>query len=74
MRGVRFVWMIAATLCLITGPGDAECRRETGYAVPSLAECNALRQAYDVHVRETISATRAKVTFFHVQCVRGPNL
>ena len=43
--------MIAATLCLITGPGDAECRRETGYAVPSLAECNALRQAYDVRVR-----------------------
>ena len=59
------MWMIAATLCLITGPGDA---------VPSLAECNALRQAYDVHVRETISATRAKVTFFHVQCVRGPNI
>jgi len=66
--------MIAATLCMITGPGEAECRRETGYAVPSLAECNALRQAYDVHVRETISATRAKVTFFHVQCVRGPNI
>ena len=59
------MWMIAATLCLITRPG---------YAVPSLAECNALRQAYDVRVRETISATRAKVTFFHVQCVRGPNL
>ena len=51
--------MIAATLCLITGPGDAECRREAGYVVPSLAECNALRQAYDVRVRETISATRA---------------
>ena len=51
--------MIAATLCLITGPGDVECRRETGYAVPSLAECNALRQEYDVHVKETIAATRA---------------
>jgi len=64
-------YLLAVTLCAITGPAAADCTTVSGYLRADRASCEELRQPMQDHVLAEAEAAGMRVVYLATQCKPG---
>lgn len=65
------MWILVATLCVLTSPVDVECRKEASRPQPELAGCRAMIAPTLEYMTEQAGEAGAVVVFSVAACRFG---
>jgi hypothetical protein len=64
-------WLLVVTICVVMGPGDAECRQEASRPVTHGPDCGKMIKATEAYLTEQAASIGAEIIYLHAGCKRG---